>query len=829
MAIKVRDLAKELGVTSEEVLEQLQKLYVDVEDDKSKVDDKIVGLVRMKLGIPEPVKEKPVKKVPKKKPKAKTEEKPDKKTAEKKEEKAEVKDEKKEKGAKKTKEKKEAAEEKPAVKLPHKHPGIRKVGRIEIPEVESKTKKPEKKEAAKVLTPEEIAKEKEKYEQKAPYKGGKGKRGGGIEVVKRGAQARPFARKQKMRPQVEVIEKGAMGSGKFKGKRFGKGNQARLAPKPAVTAERKTSIKLEVQLPIAMRDLAQRMSIKPNMIIQHLMAKGEMVNINAELEDQVLVREIMEQFGYILELPDTIESIEKELVQEHGEEAKAPGISRAPVVTFMGHVDHGKTSLLDYIRKTMVTKGEKGGITQHIGAYKVETTKGAVTFLDTPGHAAFTAMRARGAHATDVVVLVVAADDGVMPQTKEAIDHALAAKVPIVVAINKCDLPGADPDKVKQDLQKEGLSSEDWGGDTVMVEVSAQTGEGVDSLVEMLMLESEMLELKANPKLKARGVVIEGKKSPGQGVVVTVLVQNGTLRPGDIVLCGSYYGKVKAMMNNFGVRVEEALPATPVEILGLQGVPEAGDEFFVVKDEKKAKTLATLKQSEGRKIKMGGSQRMTLEDFHALAAAGEVKELKMILKADVQGSEEALKQSLEDLSTSEVKLDVIHSAVGNINESDVMLAMVSNAVIIGFHVKIDGQAEDLSKEENVDVRIYDIIYEAIADIKAAMEGLLEPEENEVFQGRAQVREIFSASKIGKVAGCAIIKGTIHRKDRIRLKRANEIVFEGVIDALKRFKDDVKDVKEGFECGISIKGHTDIRVNDIIESYIIEKIARRLEK
>ncbi|MFC1570866.1 translation initiation factor IF-2, partial [Candidatus Omnitrophota bacterium] len=637
--------------------------------------------------------------------------------------------------------------------------------------------------------------------------------------VERGARPKPFGRRTRKRPQVEIIDKGA---GRGRGRRP-------VKAAPAKPAERKTSVKLEVMLPISIRDLAQKMSIKPNAIIQQLMAKGAMVNINQELDDEEMVREIMSNLGHILEIPESIASIEKELVKDHHEGSKTAGESRAPVVTFMGHVDHGKTSLLDYIRKTMVTKGEKGGITQHIGAYKVETSNGAVTFLDTPGHAAFTAMRARGANATDVVVLVVAADDGVMPQTKEAIDHARAAKVPIVVAINKCDLPGADPERVKQGLQVEGLADEKWGGTTAMVEVSAHTGDGVDDLVEVLMLESEMLELKANPNIKARGVVIEGKKTPGQGVVATLLVQNGTLRPNDIVLCGSFYGKVKAMMSDVGDRVEAALPATPVEVLGLQGVPEAGDEFFVVKDEKKAKTLSLLKQSEGRMKKMGPSQRITLEDFHSLVAQGEVKELKIVLKADVQGSEEALKHSLEELSTEEVKLDVIHSATGNINESDVMLAMVSNAVIIGFHVKTDTKAEELSKEENVDLRVYDIIYEAIADIKAAMEGLLEPEEKEVFQGRAQVREIFSASKIGKVAGCAIIKGTIHNKDKVRVKRGDETVYDGNIDALKRFKDDVKEVKEGFECGISVRGFTDIRVNDVIESYIIEKIARRLEK
>ncbi|MBU0683658.1 MAG: translation initiation factor IF-2, partial [Candidatus Omnitrophica bacterium] len=582
----------------------------------------------------------------------------------------------------------------------------------------------------------------------------------------------------------------------------------------------------QIQMPVSVRVLAPRINIKPNLIIQYLMDKGAFININQDLEEGI-ARDIMAHFGYELEVSQTIEALERELMAEHHDHKKAAGIARAPVVTFMGHVDHGKTSLLDYIRKTMVTKDEKGGITQHIGAYKVEMPKGSVTFLDTPGHAAFTAMRARGANATDVVVLVVAADDGVMPQTKEAIDHARAANVPIVVAINKCDLPGANPDHVKKGLQQEGLTPEDWGGKTIMVEVSALTGEGVDHLVEMLMLESEMLELKANPKLRARGVVIESKKTPGQGVVATLLVQNGTLRGGDVVLCGIYYGKVKAMMNNLGERIQEAFPSTPVEILGLQGVPSAGEEFFVVKDEKKAKTLAVLKQGADRHKNMAGSQRVTLEDLYARILEGEIKELKIILKTDVQGSAEALKQSLQQLSASEVKVSLIHTAVGNINESDVMLAMVSNAIIIGFNVKIDSQSESLAKNEKIDFHIYDVIYEAMADVKAGMEGLLEPEEIEVFQGTAQIREIFP-SKTGKAAGCAVTKGVIHRKDKIRIKRGQEIVFEGEINFLKRFKDDVRDVKDGFECGISIKGFNDIRKNDIIEAFIIEKVARRLK-
>jgi len=818
MSIKVSELAKELGVKNDDVLEQLRKLYVDVEDASSKIDDKIVGLVRIKLGISGVAKPAKKEKKPKK---AASKEK-----AKKKKEKESAEKEKKGKKAK-------AGDKKEKKKVEEK--------KVEEPKVEAEK---EKKAAA----------EKKKKEEKTEKPKEEPKPKPGINIIRKAKPAKAaeppkeekpapkpekkpkpvFIRKAKKgvkQPIVEIIEKGEKGGAKVRKTlkeekyRTAPAGKAHAAPKqPAV---RKTKQKMQVHFPVSIRTLAPRINLKPNDIIQYLMGKGALLTINQDL-DEDLVRDIMENFGYELEVPQTIEAMEKELVEEQHEAEKAPLASRAPVVTFMGHVDHGKTSLLDYIRKTMVTKGEKGGITQHIGAYKVETADGSVTFLDTPGHAAFTAMRSRGAHATDVVVLVVAADDGVMPQTKEAIDHARAADVPIVVAVNKCDLASANPDKVKKELQQEGLMPEEWGGETIMVDVSAHTGEGVDKLVEMLMLESEMLELKANPGLRARGVVIEGKKTPGQGVVVTLLVKNGTLRAGDIVFCGAFHGKVKAMMNDRRQKVEEAPPATPVEVLGLQDVPEAGEEFFVVKDEKKARTLATLKQGESRRRNMAGSQRVTLEDLHSRILEGEMKELKIILKADVQGSVEALQQSLTELSTSEVKLNVIHSAVGNINESDVMLAVVSDAIVLGFHVKTDTQAEEIAKSERIDLRQYDIIYEAIADVKAGMEGLLEPEEREVFQGSAQVLEVFSASKIGKVAGCSVTKGTIHRKDRVRVKRGGEVIFQGVIDDLKRFKDDVKEVREGFECGISIKNFNDYRKKDIIESYIIEKHARRLD-
>lgn len=845
MAIKVMDLAKELDISIDELLDQLRRLYVDVEDEKSNVDDKIAGLMRHKFGrVTTPAKAaKKAKKEEAEKAEAKAKaaaKRAAKKASETEEEKA---------AAKKTAEKKSAAVEKPSKEKEageeKKEPPVKEPAPEEKPKFEKPFISPIRK--VKSAVPEKEA-EKDKKAEKGPETGkveeaGKGaakaKKGGKIEVVLSPEELVDLKAKGKAGAVKGYEQKGIKRPVIFK-KPFKKSvpQKAFSQQAPAVKREkevweetkpsvRKTTQKIEMQLPVNPRTLAPRINKKPNEVLQYAVSKGHFLNINQDLDEE-LTRDILTHFGYELEIPKTIASMEKELVDERHEDDGAALVQRAPVVTFMGHVDHGKTSLLDYIRNTMVAKKEKGGITQHIGAYKVNTPKGSVTFLDTPGHEAFTAMRARGANVTDVVVLVVAADDGVMPQTKEAIDHARAAEVPIVVAINKCDLPDSSPDRVKRELQQEGLMPEDWGGKTVMVPVSAKTGDGVDHLVEMLMLESELLELKANPKIRARGVVVESKKTPGQGIVATMLVKNGTLHVNDVVLAGQYYGKVKAMMNEVGDRVDEAAPATPVEILGLQGVPEAGEEFFVVKDEKKARTLSLLKQGEDKKSKMVSSQRATLEDLHNRILEGTEKELRIVLKADVQGSIEALRHSLTELSTDEVKVNLVHYGVGNISESDIMLAMVSNAIVLGFHVKIDPQAEELAKKEKIDVHLYDIIYELIDIIKAAMEGLLEPEEVEVFHSRIQVQEIFAA-KAGKVAGCSVIKGTVHRKDRVRVKRGDEIVHEGDIDNLRRFKDDVKEVKEGFECGLSLRSFNDIRKNDIIETFVIEKVARRLKK
>jgi translation initiation factor IF-2 len=601
------------------------------------------------------------------------------------------------------------------------------------------------------------------------------------------------------------------------------------SPAATIVAEKTVAPRvLEFDIPISVKDLSARIGVKANELIGKLMAKNIFATINQSLGEDIVVG-MLKDYGIEFSRPPKIEDQIKKEHRELEEKQDVKHISgRSPVVTFMGHVDHGKTSLLDFIRKTKIADKEKGGITQHIGAYEVKFKNGSVTFLDTPGHEAFTAMRARGANATDIVVLVVAADDGVMPQTKEALDHARAAGVPIVVALNKCDLPSANIDKVKGQLSQLGLTSEDWGGKTITVPVSAKTGEGVENLLEMLLLEAELLELKANPSLRARGVVIEGKLSSGQGPVATVLVKNGTLRVGDMVLTGMHYGRIKAMIDHTGARVEQAPPSKPVSILGLSGVPMAGEEFFVVKDEKKARTLSLLKQDEARARKLKTAKRITLEDFYSQMKEGIAKELAILLKGDVQGSVEALRKSLLGLNTKDIKIDIIHADVGNINESNIMLAVVSNAVVIGFNVKVDEGAQELAAKEGIEIKVYGIIYEAIQDVVAAMEGLLEPYLKEVFVGRASVKQVFRVTKAGTIAGCVVVKGKVIRSGVAKLIRDKAVVYTGKISGLKRFKDDVREVAEGVECGIGLERHDDIKAGDLIEIYSIEKVARRLD-
>ncbi len=589
-------------------------------------------------------------------------------------------------------------------------------------------------------------------------------------------------------------------------------------------AEPRRMKKAEVPALITVKDLASRFSANPSDLIARLIKLGIFANINQSISFEIASK-VAQEFGYELEKAKAPQEAAGPVSTPATDKARLK--ARAPIVTFMGHVDHGKTSLLDAIRKTKVAAGEAGGITQHIGAYQVFLSNGAVTFLDTPGHEAFTAMRARGARVTDVVVLVVAADDGVMPQTIEAIDHAKAAGVTLIVAINKMDLPSANPDRARKTLMEHGLMSEEWGGKTIMMGVSAKTGKGIDELLEMLALESDLLELKADPAAAAKGIVIEAALSKDRGVLATVLVQDGTLRVGDVVIAGPAYCKVRAMTDDRGQRVKEAPPSMPVEILGLPSVPKAGDRFYVVKDERKAKEIMEQMQESARH-KAGEPGHITLEQLYQEIKAGKVEELKLIIKSDVQGSVEALRNTLGKIQAKNVGLNIIHSGTGEVSESDVMLAAASDAVVIGFHVGISDTAKEAAEQEKVDVRFYDIIYEAQAAIEKAMEGLLEPELKEIFLGAAEVRQVFKVSKVGTIAGCVVQKGKITRNLPCRVTRAGAKIHEGKIESLKRFKDDAREVLEGFECGIGVSSFDDFLAGDRIEAYEIQKKERKLE-
>jgi translation initiation factor IF-2 len=592
---------------------------------------------------------------------------------------------------------------------------------------------------------------------------------------------------------------------------------------PPAPPEPPEEIKRElIKLPesVTVGELAAAMRHKSTEVIKALLELGVMATVN-EVLDPTAAKLVADKFHFDVE----VRSLEGDLLEEE-ESDPAQMRTRPPVVTVMGHVDHGKTSLLDAIRTTKVAEREFGGITQHIGAYQVDTSHGRVTFLDTPGHEAFTAMRARGAQATDMVVLVVAADDGVMPQTVEAINHAKAANVPILVAVNKIDKPGADPDRVKRELANHGLVPEDWGGQTIFIHTSAKRGDGIPQLLEMTALQAEILELRANPARAGRGVIVEGRLDRGRGPVATALIQSGTLKEGDAVVVGSHSGRVRAMFNDRGKKVQSAGPSDPVEILGLSGVPQAGDTMLVVADERKARQIATVR-SERDRLKGKSAARITLEDLHKQIAAGEVKELRLVIKADVQGSVEALTESLERLSTDEVKLKVIHSSVGTVTESDVMLASASNAIVLGFNVKADPKATSQAQANGVDMRSYNVIYDAINDVKAALSGMLAPEIREVVLGRAQVRQLFPISKVGTIYGSSVSEGKIVRGSRVRIKRGDTVLGESTVSSLKRFKDDVREVLQGLECGIGIEGIKGVQPNDVIEAYTTEEVARTL--
>jgi translation initiation factor IF-2 len=582
----------------------------------------------------------------------------------------------------------------------------------------------------------------------------------------------------------------------------------------------------EVAVPetITVAELAQKMAIKASEIIKVLMKMGSMVTINQVL-DQETAMIVVEEMGHIakaakLDDPDAY-LIDTEAPHDAVLE------SRAPVVTVMGHVDHGKTSLLDYIRRTRVASGEAGGITQHIGAYHVDTPRGMITFLDTPGHEAFTAMRARGAKATDIVILVVAADDGVMPQTKEAIAHARAANVPLVVAVTKVDKPDANVEKVKQELVAEGVTPEDWGGDAMFVEVSSKSGLGIDQLLEGVLLQAEVLELKATRTTHAKGLVIEARLDKGKGPVATVLIQSGTMKRGDAVLVGSVFGRVRAMLDENGKAVNEAGPSIPVEIQGLSEVPAAGEELMVLADEKRAREIAQFRQGKYRGVKLAKQQAAKLENMFEQMAEGEVGILSLIVKADVQGSAEAIAQSLQKLSTHEVKVNLIHGGVGAISESDINLALASKAIVIGFNTRADAAARKLAESSGVDIRYYNIIYAMVDEIRAALSGMLAPEKRESIMGMVEVRQVFTVSKVGTIAGCMVLEGMVKRGAKVRVLRDNVVIHDGELDSLKRFKDDVKEVKSNFECGLSVKNFNDLVVGDKLEAYEIVEVARAL--
>ena len=584
----------------------------------------------------------------------------------------------------------------------------------------------------------------------------------------------------------------------------------------------------EVQIPetITVGDLAQRMAVKAADVIKTLMGMGVMATINQALDQETAVL-VTEELGH---KPRAVseDAFEEEVLSEiTGDDSGKEKIKRAPVVSVMGHVDHGKTSLLDYIRRAKVAAGESGGITQHIGAYHVETDHGMVSFLDTPGHAAFTAMRARGAQCTDIVILVVAADDGVMPQTKEAVQHARSAGVPLVVAINKMDKEEADPDRIKNELSALDVIPEDWGGDVQFVPVSAHTGMGIDDLLEAVLLQAEILELEASPDAAAKGVVVESSLERGRGSVATVLVQNGTLRQGDMVVAGSFFGKVRAMTDEAGRQVKDAGPSIPVEILGLNGTPDAGDEFFAVADEKKAKELAEFRQTREREQRLQRQQAAKLENMFENMGKDEVKTLNVVLKTDVRGSLEAITKALQDLGNEEVQVKIVSSGVGGIAETDVSLAMATNAVIFGFNVRADTASKRLVEQEGLDLRYYSIIYNLIDDVKAALTGMLKPEFREDIVGIADVRDVFRSPKFGQVAGCMVTEGTVYRNKPIRVLRDNVVIFEGELESLRRFKDDVPEVRNGMECGIGVKGY-DVKVGDQIEVFDRVRVERQLE-
>ncbi|MFP4347015.1 MAG: translation initiation factor IF-2 [Desulfococcaceae bacterium] len=722
-----------------------------------------------------------------------------------------------EKGDKKSKKKKKGKKEAPAkiITLP---PKVKERVAEKVAEAQaaSKTAEPTERRGGR----QEVAVASDAMEQQ-DRRSKKGRKG---EKAEPEAETR-WAKKKISFKRKEVVEGSDLYGGRGKkGKKGPKGKAAPKGQKPQITTPKAIKRRIKVDDTIMLSDLAKRMGIKANEMIKKLMMLGVMATVNQTIDYDTAAL-VASEFGYEVERASFEEQEILEVVDKDIDPETA--VERPPVVTIMGHVDHGKTSLLDVIRKTRVTEGEAGGITQHIGAYSVSTEGGQITFLDTPGHEAFTSMRARGATVTDIVVLVVAADDGVMPQTIEAINHSKAAEVPIIVAVNKMDKAGADPDRVMRELSEQGLVPEDWGGDTIFVQVSAKQNTGIESLLEMILLQSEFLELKANPEKHGLGYVVEAKLDSGRGPVATILVQDGTLRAGEPVVCGVHHGKIRAMVNDLGEFVDEAGPAVPVEILGLSGVPNAGDELVAVEDDKSAKQVSEHRLQKQRSLELAKTSRVSLEGLFERMKEGEVKDLNIIIKADVHGSIEALSDSLVKLSNEEVSIQVIHSGTGTVNESDISLAAVSEAIIIGFNVRPSAKVQALANEEQVDMRFYNIIYNVIKDVKDAILGMMESTYEERVLGRAEVRQVFYVPKVGAVAGCYVTDGKIERGRLIRLVRDGIVVHEGKIASLKRYKDDAKEVQHGYECGIGIEGYNDIKDGDVIECYYLEEIRPEL--
>lgn len=779
--IRINKLALELNIPNDKIIDELKKKDVPVKNHMSSIDGEVAEYVRGLFTDKTVVKAK--KKAATKKAVAKKESTVAKPITAKTAAKAAA----KKKAAQDIIDKEEAKKPKAApAKVAPPEPEKPKVVEANKEETDADKQKSARKLGLKVVVKQEETEKKK--ESKAP-------------------KEKPTAKKKKEEPKSPPVEKAK------------EKPPEETAPTGEPVQEEFEVVQLMDNMPL--RDVAERLKCTANDIIMDLMTLGSMATINQSLSLEVASK-IADQRGFEVEVitPESESGFE----EEEEEDLEKDRITRPPIVTIMGHVDHGKTSLLDAIRKTHVIDGEAGGITQHIGAYQVKLKNSVITFLDTPGHEAFTAMRARGAQVTDIVVLVVAADDGIKPQTLEAIHHANAGGVPLLVAINKIDKPDAKPDEVQKQLADQGLLPEEWGGQTIYTKVSAKEGQGIDHLLEMILLQAEVMELKANPKLGARGVIIESHLDKGRGPVATLMIQKGQLKVGDPFIAGNYFGKVRAMANDQGKEIQKASLSTPVEVIGLPEVPSPGDTFLVVKDEKRARQLSNLKIQRKRESVLSQKPRITMEDLHQQIVEGKIHELNLIIKADVQGSIQAVQEAFNKLETDRVRVKIIHDAVGGITESDILLASASNAIIIGFNVRPTFKAEVMAAKEKVDVRMYSIIYEAIEDVQKALEGLLEPTFREKIMGRAEVRKVFSMPKIGVIAGCQVISGTLERNSQARLVRDNVVVYEGKIQSLRRFKDDVKEVASGYECGLALDKYQDLKQGDIVEPFILEEVA-----